>query len=152
MRRMILILMLLFSMSAIADLTKQCEVESGGSAKAVSRLGKLSLGLCQIRPSTFKFVTRRLLHSKRRWNIYSLKDNRYISSVYMRYLENKWAHIQCRKDRYKLALASYNAGLTNIKLAEKRSKGVDYNTIISSLPTVTGRYAKITIAYVEKIG
>ena len=72
---------------------------------------------------------------------------------YMSDLLKGWKAERSTEDRYKLALASYNAGFGNILAAQKLAQGAaDYDSIISKLPVVTGaKNAKETTTYVRKI-
>ena len=72
---------------------------------------------------------------------------------YMADLLKAWKTERSTEDRYKLALASYNAGFGNILSAQKLAQGaVDYDSIISNLTVVTGvKNAKETKTYVRKI-
>jgi soluble lytic murein transglycosylase-like protein len=148
------LLLLVLPITTSADIHTQCLVESSGNPNARSKIGKKSIGLCQIRPTTFRYVTTKLMpkNIRRRLYIRNGKDNMYVAKFYMDYLENKWQHIPSESDRYRLALASYNAGLSNVMKAEKRSGGAkSYSAIIAHLPSITHRYSKITMSYVNKI-
>jgi soluble lytic murein transglycosylase-like protein len=73
---------------------------------------------------------------------------------YMRLMLNNWsANGRSVEDRHNLALASYNAGLGNMLAAQKRASGaVDYDTIMHSLPYITGlRNSQETHEYVVRI-
>ena len=72
---------------------------------------------------------------------------------YMADLVKGWKSERSMEDRYKLALASYNAGFGNLLAAQKLAHGAaDYNSIIAKLPVVTGaKNAKETTTYVRKI-
>jgi soluble lytic murein transglycosylase-like protein len=148
----ILTLTLLITQPALgANINKQCIVESAGNVKAKSKIGKVAIGYCQIRPKTFKYVTQKLMKTRRRFNINNKRDNIDVANYYMGYLKSKWKGYG-KGDRNRLAIASYNAGLNNIKRAAKLSSVKSYNGVISQLPKITGkRYASITIAYVVKV-
>jgi soluble lytic murein transglycosylase-like protein len=72
---------------------------------------------------------------------------------YMAKLYHQWTAKRPEMDRWRLALASYNAGLGNILDAQKEAKGANsYTEIIKGLPAVTGRdNARETTEYSVRI-
>ena len=128
-------------------LRAQCYVESAGDAWAVSTAG--ALGYCQIMPNTWKQWAPRVGAT----DAYNKYDSLLVAEAYMKYLHGQWTAKRSAFDRYRLTLASYNAGLGNILKAQKLGDGAnDYDTIISFLPQVTGiKNAKQTTDYVKKV-
>lgn len=76
-----------------------------------------------------------------------------MAASYMADLLKNWNAERPAIDKYCLALASYNAGTGNLLKAQKLMNGAAaYKTIISGLPTITGKAnAKQTSTYVVKI-
>ena len=72
---------------------------------------------------------------------------------YMSDLLHGWNSPRPYEDRYKLALASYNAGFGNLLKAQKAANNArGYRQIIRKLPIITGRAnAEQTANYVERI-
>ncbi len=74
------------------------------------------------------------------------------AAYYMAQLLRIWKSPRPAKDRYYLALASYNAGAGNILAAQKRCRGsVLYEEVMTCLPMVTGFHAKETTGYAPAI-
>ncbi|GGA80705.1 hypothetical protein GCM10011369_23320 [Neiella marina] len=70
----------------------------------------------------------------------------------MRQLNKGWSSPRPQGERYKLALASYNAGFGNLLKAQAKCNGaVLYAPIIHCLPDITGKHSKETIDYVRYI-
>lgn len=129
-------------------LKAQCWQESRLDPTAIAADG--GMGLCQFMPGTWNDIKSR----------YKLKGSPFIAklsitacSLYMSDLYNSWSSPRSSEDRYKLALASYNAGIGNIlKSQEKSGWKSDYSSIESELHKITGdRNSKITKEYVHKI-
>jgi len=73
-------------------------------------------------------------------------------AYYMATLRRAWKSPRQEEERQRLAQASYNAGLGNILAAQRRCQGArDWMQIAPCLPAVTGRHAKETITYVDRI-
>ena len=73
-------------------------------------------------------------------------------AYYMSKLRNTWKSKREEKDRYNLALASYNAGVGNILRAQRKTSGaLEFQPIIDQLHLVTGIHAKETRTYVIRI-
>jgi soluble lytic murein transglycosylase-like protein len=72
---------------------------------------------------------------------------------YMNKLYRTWTAKRTEMDRWRLTLASYNAGLGNLLKAQKKANNAnDYTSIIMALPDVTGRNnAKETTEYSIRI-
>lgn len=123
--------------------------ESRLNPNAVSPVG--AVGIAQFMPGTARDV----------WGQLGVKvvDPR-VSDVsiqagafYMQKLRQSWSSQRPWQDRYKLALASYNAGLGNILQSQREcNMAVLYDHIISCLPKVTGdRNSKETMTYAPLI-
>jgi membrane-bound lytic murein transglycosylase MltF len=128
-------------------LKAQCFQESRLNPFAVSPVG--AYGLCQFMPGTADdFIERH----EDLTNLWLPEQSITAAAIYMRYLHGQWSAPRTSIDRYKLALASYNAGLGNILAAQKYSGGRnDYAAIKAAIPGVTGEHSKETISYVDLI-
>lgn len=77
------------------------------------------------------------------------------SAYYMGQLFRSWAVAEDRMERYKLALASYNGGIGNIRKAARLACGVraalTWDAVAAALPNITGRHAAETTSYVPAI-
>lgn len=130
----------------------QAIAESGLKPEARSRVG--AVGLMQIMPATFDEIAKKSLFIKGnrmhpRWNVAA-------GIYYDRYLWNMWKEDRPFEDRLSFMYGSFNAGKMNIIKAQRRAykKGLDPNlwrSIVSTLPSVTGKRSKETITYVDKI-
>ncbi|MCP4526676.1 MAG: transglycosylase SLT domain-containing protein [Aestuariibacter sp.] len=128
-------------------LKAQAWQESRFDPFAVSPVG--ARGVMQFMPATAKDMQSKYDHLDDFW-LPAVSIN--AGALYMRQLNNYWLSERPQEDRYKLALASYNAGAGNITKAQKKcGMAVLYDEIIKCLPDVTGRHSKETIDYVEKI-
>ena len=73
-------------------------------------------------------------------------------AFYMAKLRNSWKSKRKEKDRYNLALSSYNAGFGNILKAQRLADGApEFQPIIDQLHLVTGIHATETRGYVIRI-
>jgi soluble lytic murein transglycosylase-like protein len=128
-------------------LKAQCWQESRLNPFAISPAG--AYGLCQFMPDTANDFIRRYDNLNNLW----LPDQSITAAaIYMGYLWGQWSAPRSKIDRYKLTLASYNAGLGNILAAQTYSGGENgYTAIIAELPQVTGEHSKETIEYVDLI-
>ncbi|MEM9158196.1 MAG: transglycosylase SLT domain-containing protein [Verrucomicrobiota bacterium] len=129
----------------------QAFAESSLNPKAKSHAG--ALGLMQLMPATYNEVRTKVSLSR---DPYHVESNIHAGILYNLQQYNKWTEKRSSKDRLALMFASYNAGFGNIYRAQRleRSKGrpaVKWVDIRKSLPEVTGRHAKDTTKYVEKI-
>lgn len=128
----------------------QCKHESGMHVDAVSDKG--AMGLCQIMPDTWDEIAEK--HADLCLNNpFDGVQSMIAAHVYMLDLYSRFDFISNFKDRYKLTLASYNAGYTNIMKAREHAKESDtYDSIIHELAHVTGNHnAHLTQNYVEKV-
>lgn len=131
------------------DLLKaQWVAESALNPRARSPVG--AQGLTQVMPATWREIAGQL---GLRGNPYDANLNLQFGHYYMsRMLRGWYAHGRSHDDRIRLAQASYNAGLGNLYKAQKRAGGcMDWPCIRAALPRVTGRHAKETHAYVDRI-
>lgn len=107
-------------------------------------------GVAQFMPATWKEMTQKLGYGNVSSRIakYAIPASAY----YMANMRNTWSSPRPENDRYKLALASYNAGKGNIIKSQKRCGGVVlYTEIIGCLHHITGKNSKETLTYVERI-
>ena len=128
-------------------LKAQCWQESRLDPLARSPAG--ALGLCQFLPGTWSDMKRRHheLHDP-----FNPKSSIFAAAHYMRQMADFWHSERPPDDRYKLALASYNAGAGNLHRAQQRADGaLSYDAIITRLPDVTGDHAIETTEYVRLI-
>ena len=130
----------------------QAVAESGLDPEARSRVG--ALGLMQIMPATFAEILHKnpLIKGGReqpRWNI--------AAGIY--YNRQNWTIWRAERpfgDRINFMFGSFNAGRGNILKAQQvaRGRGLDENrwqSIVESLPQVTGGHSRETIEYIDKI-
>jgi membrane-bound lytic murein transglycosylase F len=128
-------------------LKAQCYQESRLKPLAVSPVG--AQGLCQFMPNTWRDMTRKYPQLSNPWlPTHSIRA----AALYMKQLNRGWSSPRPQTERYKLALASYNAGFGNILAAQNKCGGaVLYQPIIHCLPRITGKHSKETIDYVKHI-
>ena len=132
--------------------------ESRLKPEAVSPVG--ARGLAQFMPATWAEVSRQL--GWRNVSPHSPPHAIRAGAFYMRQLQRfpdwrAWAD----PDRHALAQAAYNAGAGNLRKALKISIAAqrnprarifrDANTVLGCLPLVTGRHARETITYIDRI-
>lgn len=128
-------------------LKAQAWQESRFDPFAVSPVG--ARGVMQFMPNTAEDMQRKYKHLDNFW-LPDVSIN--AGALYMRQLNDYWLSERPQEDRYKLALASYNAGAGNITKAQKVcGMSVLFDEIIKCLPSVTGHHSKETMDYVEKI-
>ena len=124
--------------------------ESMLNPSAISGVG--AIGVMQLMPGT----------SKEMAGILGIDDLPYQSDVNIRmgiaYCKRCWDIWKAENgiERLRFAFGSYNAGPGNIitaqRLAKKDGLPTDqWSSIVKTLPRVTGRHAKETITYVERI-
>ncbi|MFH1740395.1 MAG: transglycosylase SLT domain-containing protein [bacterium] len=131
----------------------QAIAESRLDPDATSRVG--AKGLMQIMPKTFEEIRKQ--HSTiegswqdPRWNIAA-------GIYYDREIWKRWSPKRTLQDRIDFMFGSYNAGRSRILKAQRiaQRKGLDphrWTSIVQTLPSVTRKRSRETIAYVEKIG
>ncbi len=130
----------------------QAIAESSLKPEARSRVG--AVGLMQIMPATFKEITRKWSYIKGsgthpRWNVAA-------GIYYDRLLWKTWKAERPFEDRLAFMYGSFNAGKMNIIKAQRRARGKGLNpnlwqSVVSTLPSVTGKRSKETITYIDKI-
>ena len=131
-------------------LKAQLIAESGLRPDAQSPVGAQGLG--QIMPGTWADIAR--AHGWIGASPFNVARNTLASAYYQRRMLSIWRARPGRtwRDRYSLALASYNAGAGNLIKAQRRAGGaVQYPPIAAALPEVTGRHATETTTYVRRI-
>lgn len=73
-------------------------------------------------------------------------------AYYMATLQRFWSSPRPALERQRLAQASYNAGAGNIRKAQIRCNNArDWSVISTCLALVTGRHARETLTYVDRI-
>ncbi len=132
-----------------ADILKaQAWQESRFDPNAQSPVG--AKGVMQFMPGTWKEVSGQM-----KWSGISpssASHSIYAGAFYMAKMRRIWKAKRRERDRYDLALASYNAGAGNLIKAQRLCGGVnDYPGIVQCLPNITGEYSKETISYVHLI-
>jgi hypothetical protein len=117
-------------------------------------------GLAQFMPATWAEVSKAL--GWRNVSPHSPRHAIFAGAYYMRQLRRfpDWRAAP-EPDRHQLAQAAYNAGAGNIRkalrlaIASQRAPRArvlrDFWTIAGSLPLVTGRHARETLTYVDRI-
>jgi membrane-bound lytic murein transglycosylase F len=120
---------------------------------SLNRMAKSSAnaqGISQILPSTWNFISKKL--NKTNISPFNTEYSIMYGSYYMKYLRDNWKFKRPEIDRYRLSLASYNAGLGNILKSQKLcDEKLLYTEIIKCLPDITGRHHKETLHYVHNI-
>lgn len=109
-----------------------------------------AIGVMQIMPATGKELG---------YTVDELKipeKNIKAGITYMRKLYSYWKKIDDAEERWRFALASYNAGMGNIKSAMRKANREGYITNVWScvspfLKRVTGKHSKETINYVARV-
>ena len=129
-------------------LKAQLYQESRLDPLAVSPVGARGLG--QFMAPTWREVSRAM-----GWGVVSPADASLgiqAAAYYMARLRRGWSSPRPERDRYDLALASYNAGFGSLLKAQRKCGGpAGYPEITACLPQVTGRHARETLDYVPRI-
>lgn len=129
-------------------LKAQAWQESRFNPKAISPVG--ARGIMQFMPGTWKEVSQQMGFGM--VSASNVKLSIYAGAYYMSRMRRTWKAKRSERDRYDLALASYNAGAGNLIKSQRKCGGVnDYPGIIKCLPMVTGKYSEETINYVRLI-
>jgi len=122
--------------------------ESNFDPFATSPVG--ARGLAQFMPETWAEVTTRLGTPEA--SPYEVAPAITGAAFYLTDLYSKWTEPRTDRDRWSLALASYNAGLGNILQAQKRCGGCTaFADIAPHLSAVTGSNAQETLTYVTRV-
>lgn len=130
----------------------QCWAESGLKADAESPAG--AVGLCQVMPGTAKTLLRSRggLRGKLRGFLRNAKTNAELGARYMGQMFRIWSYPRSSHCRWRLAVASYNAGPGSVIQAQTLSGGRRcWEDIAPFLHQVTGRHSAETIAYVFRV-
>lgn len=129
-------------------LKAQCYQESRLNPLAVSPVG--AMGLCQFMPGTWSDMEK---HKDVALTDPWLPEQSIMAAaIYMNRLNRFWSSPRPQKDRYNLALASYNAGAGHLVKAQRLANGsIYYDDIIGHLPSITGHHSRETIEYVDLI-
>jgi len=132
-------------------LVAQCWAESKLDAGAVSPAG--AIGVCQVLPGTAADVLGRgQTRGRIRAALRNAKDNAEIAARYMARMYRVWSFPRSAWCRWRLAVASYNAGPGSIIKAQRLSGGRScFEDIAPFLHEVTGKHAAETIAYVTRV-
>lgn len=127
----------------------QGAAESGLNTLAVSDLG--AVGVMQWMPSDWPEWRDKCGYGPE-VTPYMASANIDCACAYMNYLMGEWRAPRTDFDRWRLALASYNAGLGDVLDAQKLAGGAnDYTSIIARLIDVTGDdNANQTCNYVDR--
>lgn len=131
----------------------QLYAESALDPSAVSPAG--ARGLAQLMPGTSREVAAAL-----KAGAASPHDVAFAieaGAFYMARMRKAWHAERPEAERRRLAQASYNAGLGNILKAQRACKAATgdpclaWEEVGAHLPSVTGRHAKETLGYVQRI-
>lgn len=131
-------------------LLAQAMAESALNPDAKSPVG--AAGLFQIMHDTGEEIAGELGLSS--WSLFDPETSIHFGCFYMEQCWSTWTSKRSDIDHLRLAQSSYNAGSGNILKAQRLAGGaLDYATIISFLPKVTGLdNAYQTTHYVATIG
>ncbi len=126
----------------------QIKAESNFDYKAISKAG--AIGLMQVMPSTAKDF------GYKKEELFDPERNLECGIIYMQKMLNMWDKISVEEERWYFALASYNAGIGNIKSAQRRARrenyeAFDWTCVSQKLWDITGKHAKETINYVARV-
>lgn len=128
-------------------LKAQAAAESGLKPRATSPVG--AKGLTQFMDPTLAEVGRQL---HRTLDPFDARDSIEAQAVYMWNLRKQWTSPRPETEAFRLAWASYNAGLGSILCGQRKAHGaLLWNGIEPSLHLCTGRHADETRGYVKRI-
>lgn len=140
-------------------LVEQCRAESNLKADAESPVG--AIGLCQVMPATaLELLAKRdargkargLLRGQIRGKLRDGKTNAELAARYMARMFRIWAYPRTHWCRWRLAVASYNAGAGNVIKAQTLSGGRScFEDIAPFLHQITGKHSAETIAYTFRV-
>ena len=114
---------------------------------AVSHVG--ARGLAQFMPATWREVAAALRYGAD-VSPHMVEPAITAGAYYMHRQRYAWRTVG-DFDRHRLAAASYNAGLGNIRKAQRRAGTTDWTSVAAALPAITGRHALETQTYVTRI-
>lgn len=122
--------------------------ESALDPEAVSSAG--ARGIMQLMPATFDACRKALRFGQT--SIHSPKASILCGGWYMKYQYGQWwRHDRTVTQKWRLALAGYNAGLGNILAAQRRCNETLWYAIEPCLSAITGRHATETRLYVRRV-
>jgi soluble lytic murein transglycosylase-like protein len=125
----------------------QVHTESAFRPNATSPVG--AQGLAQVMPGTFRDIMR---ETNIRGNPYDPYTNLMAGAYYMGKMRRIFRAPRPDVERHKLAAASYNAGAGHIIRAQALvGNPKEWKPVADVLPQITGRHAKETQNYVERI-
>lgn len=133
--------------AALAWKAQLCQ-ESGLDPKAVSPVG--AKGLAQFMPGTWREVAAELgLGTRTAFDPSSAIDaGAYYMGKMRRFPDWRWWQ---DPERHRMSQAGYNAGPGNVRKALRLCPGQSWSVVARCLPDVTGRHARETITYVDRI-
>jgi membrane-bound lytic murein transglycosylase MltF len=122
--------------------------------KPRARSSQRAKGIMQLLPSTFRQMRKK--HPKLSRNIYNPRWNIAAGIAYNRHLWDRWKNINLFQNRLCFTFASYNAGFSTIRRAQKICKrknldGTKWTSIEKIAHRVGSWNHQQTIAYVDKI-
>ena len=128
-------------------LKAQCAAESSLQPRATSPVN--ARGLCQFMDPTLADVSRQL---GRKLNPYDTRDSIEAGAVYVYGLRKQWTSPRPEQEAFRLAWASYNAGLGSVLCGQRKADGaLFWSGIAPALDQCTGRHADETRGYVTRI-
>ena len=128
-------------------LKAQCAAESALRPRATSPVN--ARGLCQFMDPTLAEVGGKL---GRTLDPYDAADSIEAGAVYVYALRRQWTSPRPEHEAFRLAWASYNAGLGSILCGQRRAAGaLLWRGIAPALHLCTGRHADETRGYVARI-
>ena len=126
-----------------------CGVESKLNPKARSK--EHASGLCQIMPSTWRALSKKN-HSIPRGGQFNANHSIKAASILLADISDSLNDLSEGQNKNKIILASYNAGLGNIRKAMKRCGSKIFDKIKQCLPAITSKSnANQTIQYVTSV-
>ncbi len=128
----------------------QAIAESNLKPKAVSPAG--AIGIMQIMPET----ARGDFGMKDTDQLFNAETSIWYGTHYMKKIWEYWKDINVPEERFEISLASYNAGLGNVRrafetLSEKEREYADWAMVAERLHLVTGNHSKETLRYVARV-
>ena len=125
----------------------QLAAESGLKPRATSPVG--AKGIAQFMDPALSDVARRLA---RKLNPYDARDGIEAGAIYVINLRRQWTSPRPEQEAFRLAWASYNAGLGSVLCGQRKADGaLLWRGIAPALHQCTGRHADETRGYVTRI-